>query len=79
MPSKEHAHLVEPGEVSLCARNVITRRQLCYLKAPLAFAEKVYGSAFRMANLVVDEDTFPASVKKVPTCTPGPDNIPKKK
>ena len=79
MPSPKQSHLVEPGWVSLCARNVITRKQLCYLKAPFEFSKKIYGKAFRMSKLQLDEDVFPASVKKVPICTPKPHNLPKKK
>ena len=68
IPEPDHRHLVEPGWVSLCARNPVTRKQKCMFKAPLEFSEKVYGVKFRLSELDYEETPLPRKIKSIKAC-----------
>ncbi len=71
VPEPAQIGLVPEGWVSLCARNYVTNKQKCYLKASLEFSKAVYGKAFRLSRLKIDEDgPFPREVLKINTCSP---------
>ena len=70
VPEPEHRHLVEKGWVSLCARNYELNKQKCYYTAKLKFAEKIYGQAFKMTSLKIEDGTFPRKVISIQACTP---------
>ena len=70
VPEPSHRHLVEKGWVSLCARNYELGKQKCYYTAKLKFAEKIYGQAFKMTSLKIQDDSFPRKVVSIEACTP---------
>ncbi len=71
VPEPDHVNLVTEGWVSLCARNYITNKQRCYLKASLDFAKAVQGKPFRLSRLKIDDKgEYPREVLKINTCTP---------
>lgn len=69
-PEVKHKYLVEPGWVSLCARNYKLSKQKCYYKAKYDFAIKIYGKPFRLSSLEIKEGTFPREITNLNTCTP---------
>ncbi len=77
IPEPEHKDLVQPGWVSLCARNYTINRQKCYLQAKLSYSEALYGQAFRYNDMKIDDNTFPRKVLEVKTCIPETSNIQK--
>lgn len=70
VPEIEHKHLVEPGWVSLCARNFYLKKQKCYYSATLKSAEEIYGQAFTLTSLQFEDGTFPRKVVSFQPCTP---------
>lgn len=71
VPEPNHVDLVEPGWVSLCARNYIVNHQKCYLRANLDYAKAVYGKPFRFATLKVREiGPYPREVESIKVCQP---------
>ena len=70
VPELDHMDQVEGNWVTLCARNYTTRKQRCYLKAPLEFAEKIYGKTFRLVDLEYEKKPRPRKIIRVKTCTP---------
>lgn len=73
-PEPEHIDLVEPGWVSLCARNFERNKQRCYLKATIEYAKAVQGKPFRYSTMKVkNEGPYPREVESIKTCKPGSD------
>lgn len=73
-PEPEHIGLVEPGWVSLCARNYKSNKQRCYLKATLEYAKAVQGKPFRYSSMKVkSEGPYPREVESIKTCKAGSD------
>lgn len=70
VPEPDHRHLVEDGSVSLCARNYKTKKQRCYFRAPIKFAEDIYGKKIRLSNLEFEKKPIPRKILSVQTCTP---------
>lgn len=70
VPEPDHRELVTKGWVSLCARNYTNNKQRCHLQAKLAYAEKVYGKAFRFTSLKLDKDSYPRKVLSIKACKP---------
>ncbi|MFW7379692.1 MAG: hypothetical protein ACOH5I_12845 [Oligoflexus sp.] len=70
VPEPDHIDRVEPGWVSLCARNYQNNKQRCNLKAKLPFAKKVYGKPFRYASMKIKSGPFPKEVESVTLCEP---------
>jgi len=68
VPDLKNKHLIEPGWVSLCARNYKIDRQKCYLQSKLELAEAVYGKPLRYADIKINEDQFPRVVLSAPIC-----------
>lgn len=70
VPDLKAKELIEPGWVSLCARNYKINRQKCYYQSTLALAEGIYGKPVRFADLKIDEEKFPRVVESAPPCSP---------
>lgn len=70
VPEPDHRHLVEAGWVSLCARNYVSKKQRCYFRAPLQFAEDIYGKTFRMSDMEFERKPVPRRVLSVKLCDP---------
>lgn len=70
VPEMDHKHLVKGQWVPLCARNYTTKKQKCYLKSKIDFAEKVYGKAFIYSSLKLDKSSRPYAVLSLNTCKP---------
>lgn len=71
VPEPNHIDLVDPGWVSLCARNYIVNNQRCYLRATLDYAKAVYGKPFRLTSLKVREiGPYPREVDSIKVCQP---------
>ena len=76
VPESRDIALVPEGWVSLCARNYVTNKQKCYLKANIDFAKALNGKAFRYSNLkLVETGLYPREVLKINTCTPSPEEV----
>lgn len=71
IPDLKNKHLIEPGWVSLCARNHKINRQKCYLQSKIELAEAVYGKTIRYSDMKINEDQFPRVVLSVPLCEAG--------
>jgi hypothetical protein len=70
VPDLKNKELIEPGFVSLCARNYKIDRQKCYLQSTLALAEGIYNKPIRFSDMQIDEDKFPKMVVSAPPCSP---------
>ncbi len=71
VPEPKHINLVEPGWVSLCARNFVINKERCYLKATLEYAKAVNGKAFRLSTMKVkDSGLYPREVESIKACKP---------
>lgn len=70
VPDLKNKELIEPGFVSLCARNYKIDRQKCYLQSTLELAEGIYNKPIRYADMKIDEDKFPRMVVSAPPCSP---------
>ncbi len=71
VPEPDHVDLVEPGWVSLCARNYVINKERCYLKSTLEFAKEVNGKLIRLSSLKVSETgPYPREILSVKTCKP---------
>lgn len=70
VPEPGHRHLVEEGWVSLCARNYQTKKQRCYFRAPIKFAEDIYGKPFRLSTMEYEKKPVPRKVLSVQICDP---------
>lgn len=71
VPEPAQVDLVDPGWVSLCARNFVINRQRCYLRATLDYAKAVYGKPFRMSVMKVREiGPYPREVESIKVCQP---------
>lgn len=71
VPEPDHIDLVEPGWVSLCARNYVNGKQRCYLKATLEYAKAVNGKPFRLSTMKVREvGLYPREVESIKACKP---------
>ena len=69
VPEPLHIHLVEPGWVSLCARNYISNHQRCYLKATIDYAKAVNGKSFRYSTLKISPiGPYPREVESIKVC-----------
>lgn len=68
VPELRHKQTVEPGWVSLCAKNYVTMKQKCFIQAKLGFSEKIYGRKFRYVDLELDEKSFPKKVSTIKFC-----------
>lgn len=68
IPEADHRHHVEPGWVSLCARNPVNRKQRCMFKATLEYAEKVYGVKFRLSEMKYEEKPLPRKILEIRAC-----------
>ncbi len=68
-PEPAHIDLVEPGWVSLCARNFKINKERCYLKATLEYAKAVNGKPFRFSSMKVrNVGPYPREVESIKTC-----------
>jgi hypothetical protein len=71
VPEPDHVELVEPGWVSLCARNYVINKERCYLKSTLEFAKEVNGKLIRLSSLKIAETgPYPREILSVKTCKP---------
>ena len=69
VPEPDHVDLVEPGWVSLCARNYVNNKQRCYLRSTLEFAKAVHGKPFRYSTLKIREiGPYPREVESIKVC-----------
>ena len=68
VPEPDHASKVDPGWVSLCARNYENNKQRCLLKAKLPFAKAVYGKPFKYSTMKLGSGPFPKEVLSIKTC-----------
>jgi hypothetical protein len=68
VPEPKQAHLVERGWVSLCARNYVIKKQKCYFKAPLKFAEAVYGKPFKLTSMKYEKKPIPRKIISIKPC-----------
>lgn len=69
VPDLKAKDLIEPGWVSLCARNYKIDRQRCYYQSKLELAEGIYGKPIRYSDMKIDNDKFPRVVVSAPPCT----------
>jgi len=71
VPEPEHIDLVEPGWVSLCARNYVINKERCYLKSTIEFAKEANGKLVRLSSLKIAETgLYPREILSVKTCKP---------
>jgi hypothetical protein len=71
VPEPDHVDLVEPGWVSLCARNFVINKQRCYLKSTIEFAKEVNGKLIRLSSLkIAEKGPYPREILSVKTCKP---------
>lgn len=71
VPEPDHISLVEPGWVSLCARNYQNDKQRCYIKATLEYAKAVNGKPFRLSTMKLREDgPYPREILSIKSCKP---------
>ncbi|NRA63637.1 MAG: hypothetical protein HRU19_04095 [Pseudobacteriovorax sp.] len=70
VPEPDDIDKVEPGWVSLCARNYEINRQRCLLKAKLNFAKQVHGKPFRYNSMEVKQGPYPKEVTSITVCKP---------
>ena len=68
VPEPDDIGKIEPGWVSLCARNYEINKQRCLLKAKLPFAKAVFGKPFKYSSLKVIQSPYPKEVKSVKIC-----------
>lgn len=74
VPEPEHIELVEPGWVSLCARNYKINKERCYIKSTLEFAKALNGKLIRLSTMKVAETgLYPREILSVKTCKPDPE------
>lgn len=70
LPELEHKETVGGEWVPLCARNFVTGKQKCFLKAKVDFAEKIYNKPFKFDEIELDQSAFPREILSVKTCKP---------
>lgn len=68
VPEEKHAHLVNPGFVSVCLRNYVTNKEKCILDMKLEDAEFVYGKKVKYSSVVLDDKNFPRRILKYSFC-----------
>lgn len=68
VPEPDDIKKVEPGWVSLCARNFVINKQRCLLKAKLDFAKAVHGKPFKYNSMVVKQGPYPKEVASIKVC-----------
>lgn len=74
VPEPDHVNLVEPGWVSICARNYVINKERCYLKSNLEFAKDLNGKLIRLSSLKIsDKGPYPREILSVKTCKPDND------
>lgn len=69
-PSLKHMPLAKEGHVALCAQNFVTRKQRCFIQAPLEMAEKIYGIPFRFSDIVLEKGKMPRRILELKGCKP---------
>ncbi len=76
IPEPKNIDMVPEGWVPLCARNFVTVKQRCHLKASLDFAKAVHNKTFRLSALKVDDTgPYPREVLKIKTCEPSDEEV----
>ena len=71
IPDTTHRQLIEPGEVTLCARNYEIGKQKCGLKAKLSEAERWVDKPLKLSELELKEDVYPRPILAFRTCEKG--------
>jgi hypothetical protein len=68
IPNSDQVNLADGEYIPVCARNFVSNKEDCRLKAKLDFAKSIYNKKFRFGDMTLSGKEFPRTVESIKTC-----------